>query len=94
MTEHQPTWERQVKLFVALAMVNGLFVCCVLPPSGGNWLADGLIWVLAFPHRLTKELAPANPLVFPLLLLNPFLYGSMWWLAWRLFVLMRRKQEE
>lgn len=48
------------------------------------------LWIFAFPYRAAVHLE-LQPLVPVLPWLNPFIYGTMGWLTWRMFRLVRQK---
>lgn len=92
-------WVRSLLVFVGCCLVN-VFFCCIWnvillaelgTPPGGVKASDIWFWIFMFPARAMKDMnwEAANVLLF----LNPFIYGGMWWFAWRMWRLMRRKSE-
>jgi hypothetical protein len=93
-----PWWARDVRAFVGFTFLNFVLVCgggCGLSLIGSTQMAAAWFWVFAFPVMLVDVLWGLDEVtfVFPLLL-NPLVYGVMWWFAWRMFRLMRPKPTE
>ena len=100
MDGEAPSRKKQVGVFVAFTVLNVLLICLgglyymfVEGPGGGAPVFTATLWVFAFPYSVAHWLRLEPLLVLPLMLLNPFIYGGIWWLTWRMFVLMRRKPE-
>lgn len=87
-------------MFAGFTLLNALMMCAGQiiafgtmgpPPPGQVKVADVWLWVVAFPVMAAMELR--WDLAYVLMVANPFIYGGMGWLAWRMWKLMRRKPE-
>lgn len=100
-----PNWKRLWKEIGVFALCVGLYL--VLFIVGLNiivWfierlvfphpILDGWCWVFAFPSQVGHQLDPDGPLALTLLALDPFVYGGGFYLAWRMFRLMRFKPRD
>jgi hypothetical protein len=59
--------------------------------SGGFPVTMTTFAIFAIPVFMVRNWSGWWPEV--LVALNPFIYGGMWWFAWRMWRLMRRKPE-
>ena len=76
-------------LFDASLMSIGLVVCRSSGRSTPVWV-DLLMWSLATPVWAVRKLKWYE-LFWPLVWINPYIYGAVWWLMWRVARLMRSK---
>lgn len=99
--EEKPTpWSRNLLVFIRCCFLN-LVILCMWPclsgfdgrtPPGSLKAADVWAWMFAFPARSMKDVDERFAIV--LLIVNPLIYGVMWWFVWRMWRLMRRKPPE
>ena len=87
---------RGFRLFVILCALN-LILLAVGVPLGVYGLdlgdvSDIWYWVFAFPMVVAARCG-WSPLSWAMLVLNPVIYGAMWYGAWRGFVWLFRRNE-
>lgn len=90
---------RSLLVFVCCCLANVFLLCiwnCILlgelgTPPGGVKASDVWLWIFVFPARAMKDVN--WDIANVLMILNPLIYGSMWWFAWRMWALFRRKPE-
>jgi hypothetical protein len=96
-------WRRNLRVFLLAYSLSAVLMLCggcfsfldAKPPTPGRLRAsDVVLWLFAFPFKLAEVLGWDLRIWAPgLALLTPLYYGSMWWFAWRMWTLFRRKAE-
>ena len=97
-------WRRNLRVFLLAYSVSVVLMLCggcfstfdATPPGPGVLRAsDVWLWAFAFPFKLAEVWGWDLHVWAPgLALLTPLYYGTVWWFAWRMWVLMRRKPQE
>jgi hypothetical protein len=100
---NRPDWRRNLRVFLLTYSVSAVLMLCSgclasfdpTPPTPGTVRAsDLLVWAFAFPFKTAEVLGWELRVWAPgLALLTPLYYGTVWWFAWRMWRLMRRKSE-
>ena len=90
-----PVWVRDAVVFLGMVLFNaamlaiGLYLYRSWDRGEPDWV-HWWMWAFAAPVWAIHTLG-WNSLTWPLVWINPLIYGLMWWLLWRMFRLMRPK---